>query len=69
MTLRGVTSKYVRRSTSCPEIYKSPEAEAERGSDSDYSEMLTSVKDCLSLHYVTAPFVLFCISNVLLYFW
>ena len=69
MTHRGVTSKYVRRSTSCPEIYKSPEAEEEQSSDSDCSEMVTSVKDCLSLHYVTAPFVLFCISNVLLYFW
>ena len=69
MTYRGANSKYVRRSTSCPEIYKSSEAEEERRADTDYSEILNSVKECLSLHYVTAPFVLFCISNFLLYFW
>ena len=68
MTYRA-PSRVVMRSTSCPEIYKSAEAEEDRSADTEYSEILTSVKECLSLHYVTAPFVLFCISNFLLYFW
>ena len=68
MTSRA-PSKRVMRSSSCPEIYKSAETEEDRSADTDYSEILNSVKDCLSLHYVTAPFVLFCISNFLLYFW
>ena len=68
MTSRA-PSKRVIRSSSCPEIYKSAETEEDRTADTDYSEILNSVKECLSLHYVTAPFVLFCISNFLLYFW
>ena len=72
MTYRGAclsTPRYHMRASSCPDIYKNTAAEEESSGDSVCSELLHSVRDCLSLHYVTTPFVVFCFSNFLLYFW
>ena len=63
------SSKYHIRSSSCPDIYKNSMMEEEEKAETFYSEMIDSFKECLSLHYVTLPFVVFCISNFLLYFW
>jgi len=57
------------RSSSCPDIYKNTVMEDSQEQETFYSELLHSFQDCLSLHYVTLPFVAFCISNFLLYFW
>ena len=57
------------RSSSCPDIYKNTVMEDSQEQGTFYSELLHSFQDCLSLHYVTLPFVAFCISNFLLYFW
>ena len=72
MTYRGAclsTPRYHMRASSCPDIYKNTAAAEESSRDSVCSELLHSVRDCLSLHYVTTPFVVFCFSNFLLYFW
>ena len=69
MELFQALPRYHMRASSCPDIYKNTAAAEESIRDSVCSELLHSVRDCLSLHYVTTPFVVFCFSNFLLYFW
>jgi len=63
------SSKFRKRSSSCPDIYKNSMLDEEEEDETFYTSMMDSFKECLSLHYVTVPFVMFCISNFLLYFW
>ena len=62
MTYRGATlsTRNRLRSSSCPDIYKNARSEDDDEEESCYGEMLD---------YVTLPFIVFCISNFLLYFW
>ena len=71
MTFRKQNDPRVKkrvRSSSCPDIYKSLSTEDD-DDDGGCSEIVESVHDCLMLHYVNLPFVVFCISNAILYFW
>ena len=72
MTYRGASlrTRTRQRSSSCPDIYKNTVSEDEDEDKSCYREILQSFQDCFSLDYIlTLPFILFCVSNFLLYFW
>ena len=62
MTYRGATLSYRSRlrSSSCPDIYKNARSAEDDEEETCYGEMLD---------YITLPFIVFCISNFLLYFW
>ena len=63
MTYRGATlstRNRLRSSASCPDIYKNARSEDDDEEESCSGEMLD---------YITLPFIVFCISNFLLYFW
>lgn len=67
ITYRGaclVPEKIKQRSTSCPDIYR-------RDIEEDYEveEKEVGQSSCCSLKYLTLPFILFCISNCILYAW
>ena len=62
MTYRGArlsTRNRLRSTASCPDIYKNARSEDDE-EESCSGEML---------EYITLPFIVFCISNFLLYFW
>ena len=62
MTYRGATlsTRSRLRSSSCPDIYKNARPEDDGEEETCYGAMLD---------YITLPFIVFCISNFLLYFW
>ena len=63
MTYRGaiLSARNSLRASSCPDIYKNTMSE-EDGEEKGW-------RDCFTLDYVTLPFIVFCVSNFLLYFW
>ena len=72
MTYRGAclsTPRYHMKASSCPDIYKNTlvnDAPEEEGFAAELSRSMTK---CCSLKYITIPFIVFCFSNFILYFW
>ena len=72
MIYRGAclsTPLYHMRASSCPDIFKNTMDAAAPAEESLPAELLQSISNCCSFQYITSPFVLFCLSNFLLYFW
>ena len=72
MTYRGAclsTPRYHMKSSSCPDIYKNTIVDDTIDEECCAAELSRSMKKCCSLKYITLPFLVFCFSNFLLYFW
>ena len=72
MTYRGASlrTRNRLRSSSCPDIYKNTMEEEDDEDKSCFREIFQSFRDCFSFDYIlTLPFLVFCVSNFLLYFW
>ena len=59
------STRHQIKASSCPDIYKNTMVEDPPDDEGCASE-LTS---CFSLSYLSIPFIIFCFSNFLLYFW
>eukprot|EP00092_Neocalanus_flemingeri_P033202 GFUD01036108.1.p1 GENE.GFUD01036108.1~~GFUD01036108.1.p1 ORF type:complete len:866 (+),score=215.26 GFUD01036108.1:359-2956(+) len=57
------TPRYHMKASSCPDIYTNTII------DDTTEDLSRSMKKCCSLKYVTLPFLVFCFSNFILYFW
>jgi MFS family permease len=53
------------KASSCPDIYKNTVVDEPPDDDGCVAELTK----CCSLKYITIPFIIFCFSNFLLYFW
>ena len=72
MTYRGAclsTPRYHMKASSCPDIYKNTIVDDAPEEESCAKELSRSMTKCCSLKYITIPFLVFCFSNFLLYFW
>jgi len=68
MICRGAhfhSPRYQMKSSSCPDIYKHTSVDK----FTEREDWAKSMDKCCSLKYVTLPFLVFCFSNFLLYFW
>ena len=72
MTYRGAclsTPRYHMKASSCPDIYKNTIVDDAPEEEGCAKELSRSMTKCCSLKYITIPFIVFCFSNFLLYFW
>jgi len=63
------TPRYHMKASSCPDIYKNTIVDDDQKEAGCAAEISRSMTKCCSLNYIKVPFVVFCISNFLLYFW
>ena len=72
MTYRGAclsTPRYHMKASSCPDIYKNTIVDDAPEEEGCAKELSRSMTKCCSLKYITIPFIVFCFSNFILYFW
>merc|ERR1712106_980691 len=72
MTYRNAclsTPRYHMKASSCPDIYKNTVVDDTIEEECCAAKLSRSMKKCCSLKYITFPFIIFCLSNFLLYFW
>merc|ERR1712106_122003 len=63
------TPRYHMKASSCPDIYKNTIIDDTPEEEGCAAELSRSMTKCCTLKYITFPFIIFCFSNFLLYFW